>query len=61
MFVCGLFAFVWIGFAFLLGFQREEVDKSIGCKAEKVQFFIPILDLTISGPEGPKTGATGIF
>ena len=34
----------------------------IGCKAEKVQFFfIPILDLTVSGPKGPKIGATGIF
>ena len=49
----------WVGF--LLGFQREKVDKSIGCKAEKVQFFIPILDLTVSSPKGPKTGATGIF
>ena len=38
-----------------------KVDKSIGCKAEKVQFFIPILDLTVSSPKGPKTGAAGIF
>ena len=49
----------WVGF--LLGLQSEKVDKSIGCKAEKVQFFIPILDLTVSSPKGPKTGATGIF
>ena len=49
----------WVGF--LLGFQREKVDKSIGRKAEKVQFFIPMLDLTISNPKGPKTGATGIL
>ena len=62
----------WVGF--LVSFQREKVsshiqkwttssekvDKSIGCKAEKVQFFIPILDLTISGRKGPKTGAIGI-
>ena len=37
--VCVLFAFVWIGWAFFLCFQREKVDKSIGLQSGEGSIF----------------------